>query len=45
MEYYSVRKRKRTESFVDMWMGLETVRQSEERERHILYINVSKWNL
>lgn len=38
-------KRKGPESFVDKWMGLETVRQREERERHTLYINVCKWNL
>ena len=45
VEYYSVIKRKGPESFIDEWMGLETVRQREERERHILYINVCKWNL
>ena len=33
MEYYSVTKRNETGSFVEMWMNLETVIQSEVRKR------------
>ena len=42
MEYYSATKRNKIGSFVEMWMDLETVIQSEvksEREKQILYIN------
>ena len=33
MEYYSAIKRNETGSFVEMWMDLETVIQSEVRKR------------
>ena len=33
MEYYSAIKRNKTESFVEMWMDLETVTQSEVSKR------------
>ena len=33
MEYYSAIKRKETGSFVEMWMDLESVIQSEVRKR------------
>ena len=41
MEYYSAIKRNEIGSFVEMWMDLETVIQSEvnQKERQILYIN------
>ena len=48
MEYYSAVKRNETGSFVEMWMDLETVIQSEvksEREKQISYINTYMWNL
>ena len=50
MEYYSAIKRNENGSFVEMWMDLETVIQSEvkvksEREKQILYINAYMWNL
>ena len=48
MEYYSAMKRNETGSFVEMWMDLETVIQSEvsqKREKKILYINAYMWNL
>ena len=47
MEYYSDIKRNETESFVVMWMGLESVIRSEvsEREKQILHINAYVWNL
>ena len=48
MEYYSTIKRNEIGSFVETWMDLETVRQSEvksEREKQILYINACMWNL
>ena len=41
MEYYSAIKRNKNGSYVEMWMDLETVIQSEvksEREKQILYI-------
>ena len=47
MEYYSVIKRNKTESFVVMWMNLESVIHNEvkpEREKQILYINEYIWN-
>ena len=33
MEYYSALKRKETESFVETWMDLETVIQSEVSQK------------
>ena len=48
MEYYSAIKRNEIESFVEMWMDLETVIQSEvksEREKQISYINTWMWNV
>ena len=48
MEYYSAIKRNEIGSFVETWMDLETVIQSEvksEREKQISYINAYMWNL
>ena len=47
MEYYSAIKRNEIESFVVMWMDLESVIRSEvsEREKQILHINAYVWNL
>ena len=48
MEYYSAIKRNEIGSFVEMWMDLETVIQSEfksEREKQISYISTYMWNL
>ena len=48
MEYYSAIKRNKIGSFVETWVNLETVIQSEvksEREKQILYINAYMWNL
>ena len=48
MEYYSAIKRNEIGSFVETWMHLETVIQSEvksEREKEISYINAHMWNL
>ena len=48
MEYYSAIKRNKIGSFVETWMDLETVIQSEvksEREKQISYINACMWNL
>ena len=47
MEYYSAIKRNEIESFVEKWMDLETVIQSEvsQKEKQILYINACMWNL
>ena len=48
MEYYSAIKRNKIGSFVETWMDLETVIQSEvksEREKQISYINAYMWNL
>ena len=48
MEYYSAIKRNKTELFVERWMDLESVIQSEvksEREKQILYANKYIWNL
>ena len=41
MEYYSAIKRNEIGSFVETWMDLETVIQSEvsQKEKQILYIN------
>ena len=45
MEYYSAIKRNEMGSFVETWMDLETVIQSEvsEREKQILYIGLPWW--
>ena len=48
MEYFSAIKRNEIGSFVETWMDLETVIQSEvksEREKQISYINAYMWNL
>ena len=48
MEYYSAIKRNEIEPFVETWLDLETVIQSEvksEREKQISYINACMWNL
>ena len=47
MECYSAIKRNEIESFVELWMDLESVIQSEvsQREKQILYINAYMWNL
>ena len=45
MEYYSAIKRIEIGSFVETWMDLETVIQSEEREKQALYANTYIWNL
>ena len=47
MEYYSAIKRNETGSFVEMWMDLENVIQSDrkKKEKQILYINAYMWNL
>ena len=37
MEYYSAIKRNKIESFVETWMDLETVIQSEVRKTNIVY--------
>ena len=44
---YSVIKRNEIVPFAEMWMDLETVKQSEvsQRETQILYINTYLWNL
>ena len=47
MEYYSTMKRNEIGSFVEMWMDLESVIQSElsQREKQIPYANAYIWNL
>ena len=47
MEYYSAIKRNETGSFVETWMDLESVIQSEvsQKEKNISYINAYVWNL
>ena len=47
MEYYSAIKGNKTGSFVETWMDLETVIQSEvsQKEKNISYINTYMWNL
>ena len=48
MEYYSAIKRNEIGLFVETWMDLETVKQSEvksEREKQISYTNAYMWNL
>ena len=48
MEYYSAIKRNEIQSFVETWMDVETVIQSEvksKREKQISYINACMWKL
>ena len=46
MEYYSAIKRNEIGSFVEMWMDLESVMQSEvSRKENNKYINAYMWNL
>ena len=47
MEYYSAIKSNEIASFVEMWMDLENVIQSDrkEKEEQILYITAYMWNL
>ena len=45
MDYYSAIKRNEIRSSVVMWMVLESVIQSDVREKQILYINAYIWNL
>ena len=45
MEYYSAIKRNEIGSFVEMWMDLESVIQSEVSQKQILYVNAYMWNL
>ena len=47
MEYYSAIKRNEIGSFVETYIDLETVIQSEvsQKEKKILYINAYMWNL
>ena len=44
MEYYSPIKRNKIGSFVEMWMDLESVMQSEVTQK-IAYISTYMWNL
>ena len=47
MEYHSATDRNKIGSFVETWMDLETVIQSEKvrKEKQCVYINTSLWNL
>ena len=47
MEYYSAMKRNEIGSFVEMWMHLESVIQSEvsQKEKNISYIDAYLWNI
>ena len=47
MEYYSAIKRNKIGSFVEMWMDLESVIQTEvsQKEKKKSYINAYMWNL
>ena len=47
MEYYSAIKRNEIGSFVEMWMHLETVIQSEvsQKEKNKYHIHAYMWNL
>ena len=47
VEYYSALKRNRILSFVEIWMELENVIQSEvsQKQTEILYINTYMWPL
>ena len=40
MEYYSAIKRNETESFVVMWMDLEFVIQSEEKNKYHILMHI-----
>ena len=40
MEYYSVIKRNEIVPFAEMWMDLETVKQSEVREKQYCIISL-----
>ena len=48
MEYYSAIKRNEIGSFVEMWVDLESVIQSEvglgQKEKQISYVNAYMWN-
>ena len=46
MEYYSAIKMNKTGSFVEMWMDLETVIQSEvsQKEKNKYHILTHMWN-
>ena len=46
-EYYSAMKRNEIGSFVETWMDLKSVIQSEvsQKEKQIPYINACMWNL
>ena len=45
MEYYSAIKMNAIGSFVESWMDLETVIQSEVGQKEISYMNTYMWNL
>ena len=46
MEYYSAIKRNEIGSFVEMWMNLESVIQSEKSQKEKnKYHNTCMWNL
>ena len=47
MDYYSGIKRNKTGPFVEMWMDLERVIESEvsQKKKNISYINTYIWNL
>ena len=47
MEYYSAIKRNKIGSFVETWVDLETVIQSEvsQTKTNMSYINAYMWNL
>ena len=46
VEYYSAIKRNEIGSFVEMWMDLESVTQSEVSQKNkYCYINAYMWNL
>ena len=47
MEYYSAIKKNEIGLFVETWLDLETVIQSEvsQKEKQISYINTCMWNL
>ena len=47
MEYYSAIKRNEIGSFVETWVDLESVIQSEvsQKEKNIVYFNAYTWNL
>ena len=47
MEYYSTMKRNEIGSYVETWMDLESVIQSEvsQKEKNKYHINAYMWNL